>query len=141
MVLTVSEQTFTQEVLKSPIPVLVHFWAPWCGLCRNIQPLLTQFQDQHPHKIKVVGINADENFKLSNSFRLTTLPTLVVIKDGQILQRSNCFHREDLSAELEKIKFKYVEKLDSSDASRAHTEQDHVQCPSLEPSDDLAAIR
>lgn len=118
MVLRVSEQTFAQEVLKSPILVLVHFWAPWCGLCRNIQPLLTQFQDQYCHKIKVVGINADENLRLSNFFRLTTLPTLLVIEDGRVVQRINCFRHEELYAQLEKIKSSYIE-LEPSGANRS----------------------
>lgn len=126
MVLTVSEQTFNQEVLKSPIPVLVHFWAPWCGLCRNIQPLLTQFQDQYRREIKVVGINADENFKLSTFFRLTTLPTLIVFEDGQISQRFDCFRREDLPAQLEKIKIRYVE-IDTSDASIRESNLEYSQ--------------
>lgn len=117
MVLTVSEQTFTQEVLKSPIPVLVHFWAPWCGLCRNIQPLLTQFHDQYSNEIKVVGVNADDNLKLSNFFRLTTLPTLIVIENGQITQRIDRFRHEELYAQLEKIKLSYMERLKSSGAS------------------------
>jgi thioredoxin 1 len=104
MVLSVSEQTFTQEVLESPIPVLVHFWAPWCGLCRNIEPLLLQFQTQCGHRIKVVGINADENFKLANSFRLTTLPTLILLENGHPQQRWDTLcGREELRAELEKI--------------------------------------
>jgi len=112
MVLSVNEQTFTQEVLASPIPVLVHFWAPWCGLCRNIEPLLSQFQSQCGHRIKVVGINADENFKLANSFRLTTLPTLILLEDGHPQRRWDTLRgREELRAELEKIQLFYEKKL------------------------------
>ncbi|MUL36486.1 thioredoxin family protein [Gloeocapsopsis dulcis] len=110
MVLSVSERTFTQEVLQSPVPVLVHFWAPWCGLCRNIEPLLLQFQTQWGHQIKVVGINADENFKLANSFRLTTLPTLILLEDGNPKRRWESLRgREELRAELEKIQLFYSE--------------------------------
>lgn len=110
MVLSVNEQTFIHEVLEAPIPVLVHFWAPWCGLCRNIQPLLLQFQAQCSHQVKVVGINADENFKLAKSFRLTTLPTLILLEDGSPKRRwDNLRGREELRAELEKIKLFYSE--------------------------------
>ena len=84
MVLSVSEQTFTQEVLESAIPVLVNFEAPWCGLCRIIQPLLLQFRTQYNGQIKLVRVNADENFKLSNAYKLKSLPTLLLIENGTV---------------------------------------------------------
>lgn len=97
-----NQQKFTKEVLNSSIPVLVHFWAPWCGLCRMIQPLLAQFQVEHPGQVRVVGINADENLKLANNYRLTTLPTLILFKDGQIIQRFDSFRgRDDLRIALD----------------------------------------
>lgn len=112
MVLSISERTFTQEVLESSIPVLVHFWAPWCGLCRNIQPLLLQFQTHCPELIKLVGVNADENFKLSNTYRLTALPTLMLIENGEVLRRLDSFHgRDELRLELEKIRLSYTDRL------------------------------
>ena len=109
MVLSVIEQNFTKEVLESPVPVLVNFWAPWCGLCRNIQPLLLQFQAGCGEQIKLVGVNADENFKLSNSHRLTTLPTLLLIKEGKVIKRLDSFRgRDDLRLALEEIRITYV---------------------------------
>jgi thioredoxin 1 len=111
MVLSVSERTFTQEVLESPIPVLVNFWAPWCGLCRNIQPLLMQFQTHCSEQIKLVDINADQNFKLSNAYRLTTLPTLILIEDGIVRQRLDSFRgHEELRLALEKIRVSYTDR-------------------------------
>jgi thioredoxin 1 len=108
MVLSVSERTFTQEVLESPIPVLVNFEAPWCGLCRIIHPLLLQFQAQCGEEIKLVGVNADQNFKLSNSYRLKSLPTLLLIEKGIIRHRLEGFRsREDLRLALEEIKISY----------------------------------
>lgn len=98
----VSEHKFTQEVLSSPTPVLVHFWAPWCGLCRLIQPLLAHFQSERPNQIKIVGINADENLKLANTYRLTTLPTLLFFENGQLVHRLDSFRgRDDLRLALE----------------------------------------
>ncbi len=108
MVLSVSERTFTQEVLESPIPVLVNFEAPWCGLCRIIHPLLLQFQAQYGEEIKLVTVNADQNFKLSTTYRLKSLPTLLLIENGTIGDRLESFRgTEDLRLALEAIKAKY----------------------------------
>jgi thioredoxin 1 len=109
MVLSVSERTFTQEVLESPIPVLVNFEAPWCGLCRIIHPLLLQFQAQYGEEIKIVGINADQNFTLSNTYKLKSLPTLLLIEKGIVRQRLENFRsRDDLRLALEEIKLSYI---------------------------------
>jgi len=109
MVLSVTERTFNQEVLESSIPVLVNFEAPWCGLCRVIHPLLLQFKTECEGEIKLVGINADENFKLSNTYRLKSLPTLLLIEDGNVRQRVEGFRgRDDLLLALEKIKTHYT---------------------------------
>ena len=111
MVLSVNERTFTQEVLKSPIPVLVHFWAPWCGLCRMITPQLIKFQSKWGDQVKVVGINADDNFKLAHTYRLTTLPTLILFQDGNILYRLDHFRgRDDLSMALESIALDHADR-------------------------------
>ncbi|OUL23453.1 thioredoxin family protein [Nostoc sp. 106C] len=108
MVLSVSERTFTQEVLESPIPVLVNFEAPWCGLCRIIHPLLLQFKAQCGEQIKLVGVNADQNFKLSTTYRLKSLPTLLLIENGTIQYRLEGFRgRDDLRLALEDIKVSY----------------------------------
>ena len=111
MVLSVSERTFTQEVLESPIPVLVKFWAPWCRLCRYIQPLLWQFQQDCNEQIKLVEVNADQNFQLSNAYRLTTLPTLILIEEGKVLHRldSSCA-MDDLRLGLEEIRKSYTHR-------------------------------
>ncbi|MFB2983598.1 thioredoxin family protein [Microseira sp. BLCC-F43] len=104
MVLSVTERTFTQEVLESPIPVLVHFWAPWCGLCHLINPQLQKFQPQWGPNVKLVGINADSNFKLANAYHLTSLPTLILFEDGQILHRQENFRgRDDVWQALQSI--------------------------------------
>ncbi|HEY9849195.1 MAG TPA: thioredoxin domain-containing protein [Leptolyngbyaceae cyanobacterium] len=111
MVLSVNERTFTQEVLKSPIPVLVHFWAPWCGLCRMIGPQLIQFQAKWGEQVKIVSINADDNFKLAHTYRLKSLPTLILFEDGDIQHRLEYFRgRDDLSMALESISIGYGER-------------------------------
>ena len=107
MVLSVSEKNFSQTVLESSQPVLVHFWAPWCGLCRIVNPSLLKLQSESSQQIKVVSINADENFKLANTYRLTSLPTLLLFDQGRLIQRLEDFpqERETIHQSLEKIKF------------------------------------
>lgn len=120
MVLSVNERTFKEEVLESPIPVLVNFGAPWCGLCRIIQPLLLQFQANCDDQIKLVSVNADDNFKLSITYRLKTLPTLLLIENGIVRQRLDSFRgREDLRQALEEIKQTYTNRKKSYTNGRA----------------------
>jgi thioredoxin 1 len=102
MALSASEATFNTEVLESPVPVLVHFWAPWCGLCRMIEPLLQSFHNEWDGQLRVIGINADENLRLANHYRLTTLPTLILFENGITGFRLDSFRgKEDLRHALD----------------------------------------
>jgi thioredoxin 1 len=87
MTLMVNQLTFRQEVLASPTPVLVNFWAPWCGVCRLVSPMLSQLQAEYEGQLKIVSINADENLQLSSSYRLTTLPTVLLFDRGTLIYR------------------------------------------------------
>lgn len=96
-----SEDYFASEVLGVSGPVLVNFWAPWCGLCRLIDPLLDQFQRDWQQQIKVVNVNADRNLKLANTYRITTLPTLILFEHGQPGYRLEGFQgKEELRSTL-----------------------------------------
>lgn len=102
MVLSVSERTFAQEVFEAPTPVLVHFWAPWCGLCRAIEPTITTFESNWAGKVKLLGINADRSFKLANTYRLTSLPTLILFEGDKVRFRFEQYQgREELRRTLD----------------------------------------
>ncbi|MCC3426576.1 MAG: thioredoxin [Microcoleus sp. PH2017_01_SCD_O_A] len=102
MVLSVSERTFAQEVFQASTPVLVHFWAPWCGLCRAIDPTLTSFEAQWAGKVKLLGVNADQSLKLANTYRLSSLPTLILFEGDRVLFRfENYQGREELRRTLD----------------------------------------
>lgn len=105
MALVVNELTFKQEVIGSTVPVLVNFWAPWCGICRLVTPMLTEVQSEWGEHIKLVSINADENLKLASTHRLTTLPTILLFHQGQVLYRAEQFKgRDDLRQAMVDLK-------------------------------------
>jgi len=83
MFLAITGENFRQEVLDASGLVLVSFWAPWCGACRWVNPLLHQFQAQVDTPLKIVSVNADNNFAIVNTYRLATLPTVLVFYQGQ----------------------------------------------------------
>lgn len=93
--IAVNEATFQREVIESPLPVLINFWAPWCGVCRLVNPVLNQVQARLSPGCKIVSINADENFKIANAYRLKTLPTLMLVQQGEVRDRIEGFRERD----------------------------------------------
>ncbi len=99
--LSVNDKKFKHEVLESPIPVLVNFWAPWCGLCRLVEPSLQDLQTQYPDQVKLVSVNADENLILASTYRIRNLPTLLLIDRAEVISRFDSFKgRDDLRLTL-----------------------------------------
>lgn len=85
--LDVTDATFAKEVLQSPIPVMVDFWAAWCGPCRMVAPDLEKIADTYAGKMKVVKVNVDENQMTAAKYSIQSIPSLFVFKNGQILEQ------------------------------------------------------
>lgn len=80
-----TKNNFKDEVLNSDIPVLVDFWATWCGPCRMVAPIVEEIADEYDGRIKVGKVNVDEEPELAMQFRVASIPTLMVFKNGQLV--------------------------------------------------------
>lgn len=81
--ITITKENFEAEVLKSDIPVILDFWATWCGPCRMIAPTLAEIAEENAGKVKVGKVNVDDEMDLAVQFGITAIPTLIAFKDGQ----------------------------------------------------------
>ena len=84
----VSDASFEGDILKSPVPVLVDFWAPWCGPCRSVAPIVEDLATQYAGKLKVAKVNVDESTDVAMKYQITSIPTFILFKNGQVADRA-----------------------------------------------------
>ena len=92
--LRITKDNFEKEIINSELPVLLDFWAPWCGPCRMIAPVIAQVAEKYAGKAKVGKVNVDEENDLAAEFGIVSIPTLVVLKGGKVVSRATGFRSE-----------------------------------------------
>ncbi len=103
MTKAVMDSNFEEEVLKNSRPVLVDFWAPWCGPCRAIAPVVEELAKEYEGKVDVVKLNVDENPNTANKYRIRAIPTLILFKNGEVVaQVTGAVAKSSLKEMIEK---------------------------------------
>jgi thioredoxin len=98
----VTDASFQAEVIESETPVLVDFWAPWCGPCRVVAPVLEEIAQERGEDLRVVQLNVDDNQQTAAAFEVLSIPTLILFKQGQVAKKViGAYPKKRLEAELE----------------------------------------
>ena len=104
LIVTLTKENFSEQVLQSQSPVLVDFWAEWCGPCKMIAPLLDELADEYVGKVKIGKVNVDENQELAAKYNVTAIPTLLLVKNGQVVEQTRgAKSKRDLKASLDRV--------------------------------------
>ena len=100
----ITDADFEQEVIKADIPVLVDFWAPWCGPCHMVAPMLEELSQELSGKVKIVKMNVDENPKTPPQYGIRAIPTLILFKGGEVAEQiTGVVPKDQLKSTLEKV--------------------------------------
>jgi thioredoxin 1 len=104
LIVTLTQENFAQQVLQSPAPVLVDFWAEWCGPCKMIAPLLDELAEEYDGKVKIGKVNVDEQQLLAAEYGIRAIPTLLLFNKGEIAEQMvGAKSRRDFKASLDRI--------------------------------------
>ncbi len=93
-VLNVTDDSFETEVKKASVPVLVDFWAPWCGPCRALAPVIEELASEYEGKLKVVKVNTDDSLQTAQNYHISGIPTLIIFKDGEPVEQMVGNHKK-----------------------------------------------
>ena len=104
LIVTLTQENFAQQVLQSQSPVLVDFWAEWCGPCKMIAPLLDELADEYQGKVSIGKVNIDEQQALATQYGIRAIPTLLLINKGQVAEQMvGAKSKRDLKASLDRV--------------------------------------
>lgn len=103
-IIEISDSTFDQEVLQSDVPVLVDFWAPWCGPCRAIAPVIDELSQEYAGKLKVAKCNVDDNPKTPSRYGIRAIPTLIIFKGGNVSEQiTGAVAKSQIATAIDKV--------------------------------------
>ena len=103
-IVTLTQENFAAEVLKAPMPVLVDFWAEWCGPCKMIGPVLDELAEEYSGRVKIGKVNIDEQQELATQYGIRSIPTLLLFHQGQVAdQMVGLRSKRDLKASLDRV--------------------------------------